>query len=194
MKEDFQIKRVAKTSCVDLLVKHHYLSNISKGFKSKVNYGLFYREELVGVCIFTGFPVPELVVGCFGLERTDQGGFWELSRLCLDPSVQSEEHNLASWFVSRCLKLLRQEEQVRAVLSYADADFHSGTVYRACNFKYYGLSAAKSDYWIPDENGKLVKLSRGKTKDQGGVWIPRSRKHRFLLTYDKKLKVLWNEE
>jgi hypothetical protein len=190
-KGDFEIKEITAAQAAPLLGEHHYLSSISKGFKSGDNYGLFRvgETEVLGVCLFTNFPVPELVVGLFGLPREQQHGMVELSRLCVDPTVQKTEHNITSWFVSRCLRLLRKSREVRAVLSYADADYHSGTIYAACNFKYYGLSAAKNDFYTADG----VKLSRGKTKGLAGEWRPRSQKHRWLIIFDKTLTPKWAE-
>ena len=190
-KSDFNIKLITKPECASLLLKYHYLKDISKGFKSGVNYGLFHNSELVGVCIYTGFPVPELVKGLFGLDRKDQKGFYELSRLVLSPEIQKTEHNLASWFVSRTIKAIRKAETVRAILSYADNDFHSGTVYKACNFDYYGLTDKKKDYWLKQDDGSYKKHSRGKMKGLEGEWRDRSQKHRFLKVYDKKLTVKW---
>tara|TARA_R110001592_G_scaffold353968_1_gene653271 strand:- start:9 stop:614 length:606 start_codon:yes stop_codon:yes gene_type:complete len=190
-KSDYSIKTITKPECASLLLKYHYLKDISKGFKSGINYGLFKSDQLVGVCIYTGFPVPELVKGLFGLERKDQQGFYELSRLVLMPEIQKTEHNLASWFVSRTIKAIKKTENVRAILSYADNDFHSGTVYKACNFDYYGLTTAKKDFWILQSDGTHVKHSRGKTKGVPGEWRPRSQKHRFLKVYDNSLNINW---
>lgn len=190
-KHDYSIQKVSKAECAEILLKHHYLKDISKGFKSGFNYGLMKGNKCVGVVIFTGFPVPELAKGMLGLARDDQDGLFELSRLCLLPDVQQEEHNLASWFVSRAIRILRKETFVRVVLSYADADFHQGTVYAACNFKYYGLSKAKKDFWIEQQDGSFIKHSRGPVKHLRGEWRARSRKHRFALVFDKKLTVLW---
>jgi len=192
-KTDFTIKKIDKAECSKILLKHHYLKDISKGFKSGFNYGVFKNDLCVGVVIYTGFPVPELSKGMLGLSRGDQEGLFELSRLCLTPEVQREEHNLASWFVSKSIALLRKETKVRVILSYADADFHSGTVYRACNFNYYGLTAIKKDFWIKQPNGTYVKHSRGKVKGLKGEWRERSRKHRFVLMFDKNLKMLWKK-
>jgi len=191
MKSEYKISRIEKSEAEFLLRQYHYLKDISKGFKSGYNYGLYKDRILVGVCIYTGFPVPELVKGMFGLERTDQDGFFELSRLCLDPTVQKQEHNLASWFVSRTIQELRVATTVRSILSYADSDFHQGTVYKACNFVYYGLTDPKSDFWIKQTNGSFIKHSRGKTKGIDGEWRPRSRKHRFVKVFDKSLKIKW---
>jgi hypothetical protein len=194
VKSDFAIKLVTKEQCKELLLQYHYLKDYSKGFKSGYNYGLFKGEECVGICIYTGFPVPELAKGMLGLERNQQEGLFELSRLVLHPDIQKEEHNLASWFVSKTVRLLRKETNVRVILSYADADWHSGTVYKACNFKYYGLTTPKKDFWFKTPSGEFVKHVRGPTKGFDGEWRERSRKHRFVLVYDKTLTMLWKEE
>jgi len=192
-KQDYSIKRITKEQCAILLLKWHYLKDISKGFKSGVNYGLFLNDKLCGVCIYTGFPVPELVKGMFGLDRHDQKGFFELSRLCLEPETQKTEHNLASWFVSKTIRTLRKEYAVRSILSYADNDHHKGIVYRACNFDYYGLTTKKKDFWILQNDGSYLKHSRGKTKGVNGEWRERSQKHRFVMTFDKTLNMLWSK-
>ena len=192
-KEEYSISLINKEECGSILLKWHYLKDISKGFKSGVNYGLFKNNQLCGVCIYTGFPVPELVKGMYGLERTDQNGFFELSRLCLEPESQKDEHNLASWFVSKTIKSLRRNHVVRSILSYADNDHHKGTVYRACNFSYYGLTTKKKDFWILQGDGSYTKHSRGKTKGVAGEWRDRSQKHRFVITIDKHLKMLWEK-
>ena len=194
MKTTFAIARVSKDECKEILDKYHYLSCISKGFKSGFNYGLFNKGILVGVCIFTGLPSPELLPGMFGLPRNEQKGIFELSRLCLTPDIQSEEHNITSWFVSRCIKQLRKDTHVRAILSYADCTFHKGTIYAACNFTYYGLTQKKKDFWFLSDSGCYVKHSRGKVKGANGEWRDRSRKHRFVLTFDKNLNIKWVPE
>ena len=190
-KNDFKIEKISKEEAGTILLKYHYLKDISKGFKSGFNYGLFKEDCLVGVIIFTGFPVPELAKGMLGLGRTEQQGLFELSRLCLEPNIQKEEHNLASWFISKAIRELRRDTEVKVILSYADSEFHEGTVYKACNFDYYGLSAPKKDFWIENPDGTFKKHSRGKTKNVKGEWRRRSRKHRYLMIFDKILNVLW---
>jgi hypothetical protein len=200
MKSDFYIDIVSKKQAEELLLQYHYLKDISKGFKSGYNYGLFQRNEfsplniggLKGVVIFTGLPVPEIAKGAFGLERNEQQGLFELSRLCIHPQTQQSEYNITSWFVSKAIRQLRKDTAVKAILSYADNDFHSGTIYRACNFKYYGLTDAKKDFYYSDG----TKHSRGKVKGSEGEWRERSRKHRYLMVFDKKLQknLTWKEE
>ena len=195
MKSDYHIDRVNKSDAADLLLRFHYLKDISKTFKSGYNYGLYKNNEfcplniggIQGVCIFTGLPVPEIAKGAFGLERNEQQGLFELSRLCIHPDTQQEEYNITSWFVSRAIKQLRKDTKVRAIISYADSEHHGGTIYRACNFRYCGLSDPKKDFYFSDG----TKHSRGKIGDAEGEWRDRSRKHRYVMIFDKSLELLW---
>ena len=196
-KTDYYIDKVSKKQAEDLLLKYHYLKDISKSFKSGYNYGLFEHNDfcplniggLQGICIFTGLPVPEIAKGAFGLERHEQQGLFELSRLCIDPNTQSCEYNITSWFVSRAIRQLRKDTEVKAIISYADSSHHTGTIYRACNFKYAGLTDPKKDFYYSDG----TKHSRGKVKGSEGEWKDRSRKHRYVMIFDKSLKLAWEE-
>ena len=199
MKQDFYIDRVTKKELEPLFLTHHYLKDESKTFKSWYNYGLFKHTDwecplIIGGClggiVFTGLPVPEIAKGAFGLERNQQEGLFELSRLCVDPEIQKEEYNITSWFVSRCIKKFRKDTNVRAILSYADSKHHTGIIYRACNFQYYGLTDPKKDFYYADG----TKHSRGSVKGSEGEWRDRSRKHRYLMVFDKTLDVLWEEQ
>jgi len=199
MKSEFYVERVERKEIEHLLLTYHYLKDYSKSFRSGYNYALFKGDPncilrptgtCVGVVVFTGLPVPEIAKGAFGLERNQQQGLFELSRLCVHPDIQESEHNITSWLVSRAIKQFRKDVKVKAILSYADNDFHRGVIYRACNFRYYGLTDKKKDFYYLDG----TKHSRGKTKDSAGEWRERSRKHRFLMVFDKNLKVLWEEQ
>jgi hypothetical protein len=205
VKEDFYIDNVKKCEVRDLLNTFHYLRHESKDFKvSPYSYGL-YRNSVtdvlhiggcIGCVIFTGLPVPEIAVGAFGLQRHEQEGLYELSRLCVHPDIQKEEYNITSWFVSRCIKKFRKDTEVKAILSYADSSHHSGIIYRATNFKYYGKTDSKSDFWIEQSDGSYIKHSRGPIKGLEGEWRERSRKHRYLMVFDKELekRLKWEEE
>ncbi len=195
----YHIDRVGKKDVEDLLTTHHYLKDESKDFKSGFNYGLFKQTDwdcplniggCYGACIFTSIPVPEIAVGAFGLKRDEQEGIYELSRLCIHPDIQKTEYNITSWFVSKCIRRFRKDANVRAIISYADSSRHNGIIYRACNFTYHGLTDPKKDFYYADG----TKHSRGTVKGKAGIWKNRSRKHRFLMTFDKNLSVLWPEE
>jgi hypothetical protein len=198
VKSDYTIDRVTKGEAAELLLRFHYLKDISKTFRSGYNYGLYKKNAfsplniggVKGTCIFTGLPVPEIAKGAFGLERNEQQGIFELSRLCIEPTTQSEEYNITSWFVSRAIRQLRKDTEVKAIISYADSDHHTGTIYRACNFKYAGLTDPKKDFYFADG----TKHSRGKVKGAEGEWKDRSRKHRYVMIFDESLELLWHRD
>ena len=129
------IDRVGKEEIKNLLYTYHYLKDESKDFKSGYNYGLFKSSvsdvmhigDCLAACVFTKIPVPEIAVGAFGLQRHEQDGLYELSRLCVHPDIQKTEYNITSWFVSRCIKRFRKDANVRAILSYADAKDRKST-------------------------------------------------------------------
>lgn len=200
----FFIDRVGKDEIKTLLYTYHYLKNESKDFKSGHNYALFKSSvsdvlhigDCLAACIFTKIPVPEIAVGAFGLKRDEQEGLYELSRLCVHPEIQKTEYNITSWFLSKCIKKFRKDADPRIILSYADASKHSGVIYRATNFKYYGLTNKKSDFWIKQSDGTFIKHSRGPIRGLEGEWRERSRKHRYMIVYDKDLetRLQWEEQ
>ncbi len=190
---NYSIKKVSKTECESILKKHHYLGKQGYSFRSGKNYGLYKGDTLIGVAVFHGVSAWETVKGAFGLENKEQKGFWELGRLAIDP--EHNEKNLGSWFVAKCIKLLRSEAEVRAIISYADTDFHTGGIYQALNFKYCGLTSPKKDFWVKQDDGTYKRAARGASnKNSTGEWRPRSRKYRYVLVYDKKLSLKWKEE
>ena len=186
-----EVKQVSKES-VSSLIPYHYLVKESRGFRSGYNYGAFINNKLQAVCIFHNPSVPEVVKGCFGLQRNQQQGIYELGRLIKNPNT--DDGLILSQFVALAIKQLRKDTEVKAILSYADSRYHNGFIYQALNFKYYGLTAKKTDFWFEQPDGSYIKHTRGKVKGAKGEWRPRARKHRYLLTYDKDLNVLWEQE
>ena len=185
----YRIESVDKPTCKEFLLKHHYLSRQGYSFRSGHNYGLYEGDKLIGVAIFHTVSAWETVKGCFGLQNKEQEGFWELGRLAMDSECKVK--NLTSWFLSRAMKQLRQEVRPRAIITYADAEYHHGYIYQACIFTYHGLTAKKTDFWVKQSDGSFKKCGRGRPKDVEGEWRPRSQKHRYLKVYDKKLHALW---
>ena len=182
--ENFIISKIGKSVASAFLKKYHYLG--SKGFRCSFIYGLYLGETLLGVCVFHGVSAPETCVGAFGLARNEQEGILELGRLAMHPILNGG--NYTSWFVSRALKQLCKDTKVRAIISYADSSAgHIGSIYRACNALYCGMSSLKRDFYI---NGKIQE--RGKTKDVvGGEWRDRPQKHRYVWIFDKTLELKW---
>ena len=192
---EYEIERITHKLADDFLQRHHYLAQQGNGFLGKVQYGLFSNDgKFVGVIVFAGISVIETLIGAFeGFERfSSQEGFWELTRLAMDDELKKP--NLTSWFVSKCIKRLRSEQYVRAIISYADSQYHHGFIYQATNWKYYGLTAQKSDFWEMRPDGSERIVQRGMKSSLNGEWRKKSRKHRYMLVYDDSLVIKWKEQ
>ena len=192
---EYEIERITHKLADDFLKRHHYLAQQGNGFLGKVQYGLFTNDgQFVGVVVFAGISAIETLIGAFeGFERfSSQDGFWELTRLAMDDELKKP--NLTSWFLSRCIKNLRSEQYVRAIISYADSQYHHGYIYQATNWKYYGLNAQKSDFYEFLPNGEERIVQRGVRSTLNGEWRMKSRKHRYMLVYDNSLVIKWKEE
>ncbi len=60
------------------------------------------------------------------------------------------EHNTGSWFLSRCIKLLKHNK-IDKVITYCDPSVgHNGSLYRAANFEYKGLQKYNSQLFLYD--------------------------------------------
>ncbi len=61
----------------------------------------------------------------------------ELNRLWVDDCLG---HNAESLFIGACFKILRSEySEITALQSFADGRLGVGTIYKATNFKYFGV-------------------------------------------------------
>jgi hypothetical protein len=127
----------------------------------------------------------------WGVENKDR--VIELHRLhILDVTPKNAE----SWFISRCLTLLKRDRpQTRGVISFSDTtQGHTGVIYRATNFYYIGKTSSAT--FFLDENGRLrhprqngVNISNEEAKKRG--WVPAKRlsKNRYLyILADSKIE------
>lgn len=184
-KDAFTVVGIEKPLAYDFVRQYHYLGNTD--FFCKVAFGLWCAGELTGVAAYSNPQGTSALKGWFGLDNEDQTVL-ELSRLALLPTLNG--CNATSFLLSASIRQLKHLG-VRAVITLADASRHIGSIYQVCNFRYYGLADDKSDFYrYPD--GK--KNPRGATHDVQGVWIPRTRKHRYAYIMDKSLKCLYKEQ
>lgn len=185
-KKEHILKLIDKSVAYNFIKKHHYLGDAK--FFSKFAYGLFHKDDdlMLGVTTFSNPQGNVALKGWFGLPNTDQTVL-ELSRLCVLPQLNGT--NATSFLLSGSIRLLKKES-IRAVITLADDSRHSGSIYQVCNFTYYGLTDKKSDFFRWD--GKVN--PRGATKEVQGVWIPRTRKHRYAYILKKDLICNYKEQ
>ncbi len=186
-KDVFYIEEIDKPQAYTFVTKYHYLGDAK--FFCEQAFGLFaiHGGQLLGVATFSQPQGNVALKGWFGLTNQDKC-VYELSRLCLSPSLNNT--NATSFLLGGSIKLLKQQRKIKAVITLADSTRHIGSIYQVCNFTYYGLTDCKSDFFSID--GKVN--PRGSTKDKHGVWLPRSRKHRYAYIIDKNLKCLYEPQ
>ena len=183
-KDIFNIKEIDKTIAYDFIKNYHYLGDAK--FFAKFSFGLNIGDDIVGCATYTN---PQGIVAMkswFGLSNDNQEVL-ELSRLCMLPILNGT--NATSYLLGNSIKMLKPKG-VRAVITLADDSRHVGSIYQVCNFKYYGLTDKKTDFFAAD--GKIN--PRGATKDVQGVWLPRTQKHRYCYLIDKDLPLLLEEQ
>ena len=189
-----KVKTISRQDCAPFILGIHY----AKRFPSvSYAFGLFDNEVLIGVVTYGTPPSATLRTGLAGKENQEK--ILELNRLCLKHNKKNE----ASYLVAKSLKLLPVG---KIIVSFADTDQnHKGIVYQACNFKYYGLSAKRTDWkikgkehlhgqTIADEFRGIPNRSKAMREKYGDDFYlhPRPRKHRYIyVTGGKKYKILY---
>jgi len=168
MKETFSIKRMKSQEAYEWILKKHYAHRIPS-IATGHCFGLYDVDKLVGVCTFGAPASRNLCIGICGEEFS-----WavkELNRLCVD----SDEINITSWFVSKCLSYLRT---ATIIVSYADTSMgHIGKIYQACNFLFTGTTKERTD--IGSGEGKHSR-HYDKGQDYSKNREQRSAKHRYV--------------
>jgi hypothetical protein len=137
--QGYKVEHISFSDTVrSFLRKWHYSDYVN--IQAKEVFGLFrdgaFLPELVGVCIYTRPAGPSAAQKYY---PQDPNKCLELRRLCL---IDDTPKNAESFFVSRTLKWLRKNTDWKFVVSYADPEQgHEGTIYKAANFKYEGVTA-----------------------------------------------------
>ena len=133
-----------------VIVEKHYLHRGRT--MAQLPYWITLDGQTCGVMLFA---YPRMSATYQGFRPMN---LLELARLWIDPVVQGikvrdrdgEEHafSVATCAVGKALRRVRQDwhakyphlPDVQAVVSWADAEHHEGTIYRACNFREVGRS------------------------------------------------------
>jgi hypothetical protein len=188
--QGYEVKKIESKLTYPFLLDIHYAKRIPS---ISYAFGLFYEDELVGVCTFGTPSSSTLREGLAGKENKQN--VLELNRLCLTNNLKNE----ASFLVAKSLKKL---PYWKFVVSFADtSQKHLGIVYQACNFLYTGLSAKRTDWVIegfehlhgqtigdkyrgvPNRSKVIKEIYGDKFK-----LVPRPRKHRYVYITGKGIK------
>lgn len=188
----FTIEEISKTEAYNFVKKYHYLGDAK--FFCKIGVGLFFGDEheLVGVATYSN---PQGIVALkswFNLDNQTQDVV-ELSRLAMLPSLNGT--NATSFLLGNSIRRILKPKGIRAVITLATSDRHCGSIYQVCNFKYYGLSNKKTDFYkYEGDDTPFKKNPRGATNNWQGCWLPRPQKHRYAYIIDKSLVCNYEEQ
>ena len=190
MIKDMYVSKILCETGKEYIKENHYSKGCHNGMSS---YGLFVkvRDELnlfgedfklIGVLGFAT-PCSEAVrASIFGEEYKDT--VTELHRLHI---MDCTPKNTESWFISRCLKLLKEyNPKIKAVISFADyTQNHKGIIYQASNFFYCGKTS-KATFYI-DTDGRLrhprqngVNISTEEAKKRNWTETKRNSKEKYV--------------
>jgi|GEM_PF-1379498 hypothetical protein len=195
---DFAVNQLAPSQARRFVAAHHYLPNYPA---AQVAVGLFGKQAaLVGVAVFAMPSTGSVITRHTGFEDPARGT--TLARFFLLPEVAG---NGETWFLSRALRLLRQERPgIEAVVSYSDPQAgHIGQCYAALSGAYRGRTEPRTAYRIdgvPISGRTLSKIRLGErgaagaidqlvslgaprpgTAEEPGVWLARLRRDRILV-------------
>lgn len=146
-------------------------------------------NRLVGVAIY-GHPMSR-----------HHKGILELRRLCL---IDDTPRNSESFFIAKTLRWLEKNTDYTQVISFADPNKgHTGTIYKASNFKYTGLEDNGNprvvqygdkqyhmrQYYAKDRQGNYktdaLRLQEAVRNGSAEV-IKQERKHRYTFDLDRQ--------
>lgn len=168
----------------DFLQRYHYLH---KHGNSKYKIGFYLQDILIGLITFGQITRRESA----DRLKLKPNELLELTRLCIHPQYQVK--NLASWMISKAVKVIKSKQKYKKIISFADNTFnHEGTVYKASNFKLDG--EVNPSYWYVDRDGYVMhkrtmwthatnmKMSESEfAKDNGYTKVWGFKKNRFVL-------------
>lgn len=177
---NYEVRKISAKIAKEYLIKNHYSHGCHNG--PSPCYGLFDKDELIGALAFATPCSENVRASVFGEKYKDS--VIELHRLHIKDVTP---RNTESWFISRCLKLLKEDRpQTKAVISFSDStQGHQGTIYRATGFYYIGHTGNATFYL--DENNRLrhprqngVNITKEMAKEKGWKPVKRFAKNRYL--------------
>jgi len=129
----YKVEPCERKEIKDFVENNHYSKSIN-GVRSSYCFKLLDDNTIIGAAIFGGLGM----ANNWKKFADSDDKVIELRRLCcIDDTLKNTE----SYFISRCIRWLKQNTEIEIIVSYADPNYgHSGIIYRAANFNYLGKS------------------------------------------------------
>ncbi len=197
--KDFQIFKCRRWDIKDFIEKWHYSKNIN-GIQSTYCFKMVYNGETIGAMIFSNIAMKN----AWKRYADNKEDLMELRRLCC---IDDTPKNTESYFIGYCLRWLEKNTSLKKIVSYADPNYeHVGTIYKATNFKYLGVTSKGK---MIEYKGKIYHDKIQRVKEKGvlkpiaieinealkkGEAIYKKTKGKHIYLYDLKTKFKPKEE
>jgi hypothetical protein len=185
-KQDWIVRPVALSVAQELIRQHHYAHGGSN--TGTYVHGLFKKDAFWNWdCKGVAWWIPPTKSAALATHPLNWQGVLMLHRLVIVPDTPK---NACSFLLSRSMRAI-DRTRWPCLVTYADqAQGHTGTIYKATNWTYSGLTAAESIFTL---NGRMVSRKAGPTTRTRTEMIAlgahisgTSRKHKFVHTVPKK--------
>jgi len=166
IKDDYTVQNIKYEDTKDYILNKHYAQRMPS---ISFSFGLFKGSEMKGVLTIGKPASHSLCIGVCGKEHASK--VFELNRLITEDGL---EKNVLSFFVSSCLRTLKNEDLI--IVSYADEGMHhNGYIYQATNFIYTGKTVGRTDKYTEGN-----KHSRHYDDHNSHLRKVRTPKHRYV--------------
>lgn len=130
----YKVELCERNEIRDFIETWHYSKNIN-GLISDYCFKLLDGETIIGGMIYGRIAM----AGVWKKYAKNESELTELRRLCC---IDDTPKNTESYFIGHTLRWLKKNTDIKRVISYADTTYnHEGTIYKASNFKHFGMTA-----------------------------------------------------
>ena len=130
----YKVELCERNEIREFIEEWHYSKNIN-GLISDYCFKLLDGDNIIGGMIYGRIAM----AGVWKKYADNENELTELRRLCC---IDDTPKNTESYFIGHTLRWLKKNTNLKRVVSYADTTYnHSGTIYKASNFKNIGMTA-----------------------------------------------------
>lgn len=180
LRKDWEIRNVALWLASSIIEKHHYAKRAAN--TATYLHGLFPKDSFWDAeCVGIAWWIPPTKSAAESTFANNWKGVLSLSRLVVIPGIPK---NAATFLLAGSMKLI-DRKLWPCLVTYADEwRGHTGTIYRAANWKYLGLTKPEAVWTL---NDRMIARKAGphtRTKNEmlalGAKMVGRFSKHKFV--------------
>lgn len=177
--KDFHVFQVPFGGSVVKFIKANHYSHNAHISGNPTAFSLMHKGEMIGAMIYGHAAMygQWKSYADYGVEK--ESDLIELRRLvCIDDTPRNTE----SYFIGKTIRWMKRNTDYKVIVSYADPHHgHSGTIYKASNFKHIGMTQAGKiidwngrryhDKSIRDYNRRIFRKTGERVLDRAAVKI-----------------------